>query len=331
MQQINLKDISREEWLKLRMNGLGGSDIATALGMNPYKQPIELWYEKTGKLEPEDLSDKQHIEWGNRLEDVVAEAYTDKTGLKVRRKNFMVFDENDPHLYANIDREVVGQNRVLECKTAGAFARRDEWGPGNTYDEAGGLNEVDTQVPASYLMQVSLYMHVLGKDTADLAVLIGGNDFRMYSFMKDNELTDLMLQGAREFWALVEQGVAPPIDYSHPSTAALLKRNFCDVEGGMIRLPGEIQHWRNVMAESKEKVKQYQSVADVAEMHILETMGNHPVGILPDGSIFERKLQTRKAFEMPSSTFVRLYHKSGKPAEKIIEAFTPQLEAPSDE
>mgnify|MGYP003377675870 CR=1 FL=1 len=39
---------SREAWLKARKNHIGGSDAASCIGMNPYKDNVTLWEEKMG-------------------------------------------------------------------------------------------------------------------------------------------------------------------------------------------------------------------------------------------------------------------------------------------
>lgn len=59
-----IKAKTYEEWLELRTKGLGGSDIGTALGFNSFKSPYQLWAEKTGLIEPEDISDKVAIQIG---------------------------------------------------------------------------------------------------------------------------------------------------------------------------------------------------------------------------------------------------------------------------
>lgn len=46
---ISTKELPREEWLAVRKQGIGSSDSATAVGLNPYKSQLELWLEKTGR------------------------------------------------------------------------------------------------------------------------------------------------------------------------------------------------------------------------------------------------------------------------------------------
>lgn len=80
--EISTKDMTHEDWLAERRKGIGGSDIATILGLNKWKSPLQLFLEKTGKVQAEDLSDKEVIYWGNVLEDVVAKEFEKKNREK---------------------------------------------------------------------------------------------------------------------------------------------------------------------------------------------------------------------------------------------------------
>ena len=63
------------EWLKGRMNGIGGSDASAIVGMNPYKSNIELFEEKTGRRIPEDISEKPCVVYGKRAEAPIRELF----------------------------------------------------------------------------------------------------------------------------------------------------------------------------------------------------------------------------------------------------------------
>ena len=63
------------EWLRCRRMGVGGSDVAAIMGLSPWRSPIEVWADKTGRAEPEDMSGKPWIEWGNLLEPLVGRTH----------------------------------------------------------------------------------------------------------------------------------------------------------------------------------------------------------------------------------------------------------------
>lgn len=148
-------EMTHDEWLLDRRKGIGGSDVATILGLNKWKSPYQLWLEKTGQIDLEH-TESEPAYWGNVLEEVVAKEFQERTGKKVRRKNQVFEHPLHPFLRANIDRDVVGENALLECKTANAFLGK-EW-------------EGD-EVPLSYLCQVQHYMNVLNKEIVTLRSL----------------------------------------------------------------------------------------------------------------------------------------------------------------
>lgn len=196
------------EWHELRSKGLGGSDIGTMLGLNPYKTKYQLWLEKTGQVQPEDISDKLHIQIGNELEDLVARIFEQETGLKVQRDNKTHYHPKYPFLLANIDRKIVGERALLECKTTSTFSKK-QW--------------EDDEVPASYLMQVHHYLNVLDYDYAYIAVIIGNSDFVYKKIERDEELITNYTNMAIDFWNnYVLGGREPEIDYTDKQAIAFL-------------------------------------------------------------------------------------------------------------
>ncbi|RXJ70761.1 hypothetical protein CS022_22280 [Veronia nyctiphanis] len=147
---VNLNDEDRFHFQ--RRLGIGGSDVAAILGLSPYRTAYEVWEEKTGRSEPDDLSDNDRVHFGNELEDVVAREYARRTGQKVQKRNHPFVHKTQPWLRANIDRHIVGADKGLECKTADKWAARDMWGKGNVYAHRDGevmLVEADEKCPST--------------------------------------------------------------------------------------------------------------------------------------------------------------------------------------
>ena len=115
--KTSTKDMSHEQWLEARRKSIGGSDAASILGLNQYNSAYALWCEKTGKITPEDISDKEAVRLGNDLEQYAAERFMDATGKKVRRENNIIYNDDYPFAHANPDRMVIGEKAGLECKT----------------------------------------------------------------------------------------------------------------------------------------------------------------------------------------------------------------------
>ena len=82
-----INQMSREEWLALRMHGLGGSDAAAACGMSKWKSPLMLWLEKTGKQASQAAGEAAY--WGTIMEPILRNEFAKRTGLKVEEVPFM--------------------------------------------------------------------------------------------------------------------------------------------------------------------------------------------------------------------------------------------------
>lgn len=209
---VKTQDLDRDQWLQVRKGGIGSSDAAAAVGLNPYQSQLELWMEKTGRAPtapPGDggADDLSPMYWGSLLEPIVAAHYTRRTGNRVRRINAVLQHPEHPWMLANIDREVMGAPDVqlLECKTAGiqgAWLWRDG-------------------VPEYVQLQVQHQLAVTGKQAADVAVLLGGQELQIFRIERDEELIAQLIILEREFWGYVERGQAPPADGSDSADRAL--------------------------------------------------------------------------------------------------------------
>jgi len=235
----NILHMDRTEWLRARQQGLGGSDCGTIMGVNKWKSPFQLYLEKTGEYAEE--IDNEFIYWGNRLEDMVAEEFAKRTGKKVRRNNHLLIHPEYDFMLANLDRVVVGEKALLECKTTSAY-NREQW--------------EGESVPATYLCQIQHYMAVTGYEKAYIAVLIGGNQFVWKEIPRDDELIDMIIEREKDFWENhVLANVPPPIDGSE-AAGDLLKKLYPDDNGETIMLSEEedklIDALEHVKAELKD-------------------------------------------------------------------------------
>jgi putative phage-type endonuclease len=208
--------MNRADWLEQRRTGIGGSDIAAIAGVSPWRTAVDVYFEKRAEAPPAEESPAMY--WGTQLEDLVAREYAKRTQRRVQRVNAILRNRYQPWQMASLDRAVINPDiagrviwrqgrlttdRILECKTANGFAA-------NLWGEPGS-----DQLPDAYLLQCQWYMGVTGVEHADLAVLIGGQDFRVYHIARDQDTIDLLVALAAEFWSDCQAG-RPPI----PTTAA---------------------------------------------------------------------------------------------------------------
>lgn len=206
---VDTRTLDRGQWLEVRQGGIGSSDAATAAGLNPYKSPLELWAEKTGRVvahaEGPGMEDPRY--WGTMLEPFVATAYQEKTGRKVRRVNAVLQHPTFNFMLANIDREIVGcpDVQILECKTAGEFGAR-LWKDG---------------VPEYVQLQVQHQLAVTGRQAADVAVLLCGQRLEVHRIERDDEVIARLIVLETKFWEYVQHDIEPPADGSESSARAL--------------------------------------------------------------------------------------------------------------
>lgn len=208
----NTKNMQYQDWLKVRKQGIGSSDAATACGLNPYMSMLELWMIKTGRVKQnidDDSSGVAPLYWGKQLEPLVAEYYSLHTNNKVRRVN-AVLQHPDPDksfMLANLDYSIVGSDEVqiLECKTAGEYGAK-LWRDG---------------VPLYVLCQVQHQLAVTGKQAAHICVLLCGHETKIFKVTRSESVIEHLIKAERYFWECVEKDVPPDVDASESAAKAL--------------------------------------------------------------------------------------------------------------
>ncbi|MEL6046730.1 lambda-exonuclease family protein [Stenotrophomonas maltophilia] len=206
---VETRTLDRGQWLEVRKGGIGSSDAAAAVGLNPYKSQLELWLEKTGRAAGDEggIDMDSPMYWGTLLEPYVAQAYQQKTNRRVRKVNAVLQHPTFPFMLANIDREIVGspEVQILECKTAGEFGSR-LWRDG---------------VPEYVQLQVQHQLAVTGKAAADVAVLLCGQELQVHRIERDDEVIARLIVLEARFWEHVETDTSPPADGSTSADKAL--------------------------------------------------------------------------------------------------------------
>lgn len=174
-----------QEQVKARRNYIGGGDAAPILGLSRWDTQLGVWAIKTGRVDPEDISDKLAVILGNKLEDTVAELFTEATGKKVHRVNETKFHVEHSFIGANIDRRVVGEDAILECKTCSAWKAK-EW--------------AGEEIPQEYILQVVHYLAVTGSKYGYIAVLIGNQEFKWQMITRDDDMIRDLIAKEVKFW-----------------------------------------------------------------------------------------------------------------------------------
>ena len=262
--------LTQEEWLQLRMKGIGGSDAAAAMGMSRYKSQYTLWAEKTGQMKQPDLSGNDAVYWGTVMEPILRQEFSKRTGLEVQEIPFMFCDKDNPFMLADIDgiaKEEDGSCSLLEIKTAGLYAAKD-WADG---------------LPPEYYMQVQHYLSVCGLNHAYVIVLIGGNDFRFIEVDRDDNTIGNIIALESDFWNNhVLTKAAPDVDGS-TSTADTLGELYPKGNKTSLILPDSADEIAKYYLDIQLQEKELKTEKLMAENELKEMLGESECALTPAG------------------------------------------------
>lgn len=255
---------AREAWLEERRTGIGGSDTAPILGLSPYKTPLAIYQEKRG--EARSIEDNAPMKWGRQLEPVIRQEYSDQTGRVVLVPERMRRHPQHDFMVANVD-GFTEDGRIFEAKTA---RTANGWGePGSD------------QVPQGYLLQVQHYMAVLGMAVADVAVLIGGSDFRLYEVPADRELQQMLIDAEADFWACVQRGEPPePVTF-----ADAMARWGHASKAGSVLADDEAQAAVLDLGRLREQIAALEARQEQAKAVVMRALGERDTLVSPQGDV----------------------------------------------
>lgn len=258
-----------EAWEKLRMNGIGGSDVAVIMGYNAWKKPYALYCEKVGLVPPDDLSENEAVEWGTKLEPIVAQKFSEVTGKKLKRWG-TVCNPDAPWQMANFDRLIVGEDCGLECKTANAF-KKEEW-------------EGDS-VPDAYYTQCQWYTALSGFEGWWIACLIGGQHFEYKYIPRNDAFIADMLEKVTDFWENhVLAKVPPDIDGSESSSEAV-KKAYPTSNGMETALPYTALEIIKRLDELDKTLAIIKEQQDEGKNQLKLMLGENEIGIIDDRKV----------------------------------------------
>lgn len=190
-----------------RRTYLGGNDIATVVGVNPYQTLSQLVLEKRGEL-PQ-TSANEAMKMGLLFESSILSRAEEDLG-SITQRNTFVAHPTTSYLGGTIDG--LAGTVLVDAKNLGHF-RRQQWLHGG--------------VPEHYVTQLNYYAALLklnGQEvtTAQLAVVFGGQTFELVPVQIDDELGAMLLGAGHQFWekyildnAEVDLTMLPSVTLSH--------------------------------------------------------------------------------------------------------------------
>lgn len=258
---------SREEWLAGRSQGIGASEAASVVGLNPFETPYQLWRRKKGLDPPPPETFAMRA--GHLLEDDVAQLFAEATGSRIIQAttaDFAVIDEARPWLRVSPDRlfwrqgarRNAANKAVLECKTTQRDIDPDD-------------------LPSHWFCQLQMNMGVAGCKDGALAWLTAGREFGFMDFSFNPAFFDWIAAEVTKFWQdCIIGGQEPP---ATDVQDVLLKHPRHDDAKTAIATDETEAAWRR-LKELKEELAAMEAKKKELEAEIKTAMGE--AGILAD-------------------------------------------------
>lgn len=197
-----------------RKNRIGGSDVAALFGLDPYKSYWRLWHEKAGNIEPEDVSQKDEVKFGVKMERAIAVWFSEENKLEyhytdyIGSKNINNFG-GKPDFY--IEKTPLENNLnmgVLEVKTTG-YNSYKLW--------------VNGEPPIHYQLQLQTYMGLSGMKWGMLAILVDRKLLPPFEYEFRPKVFSAIEQKVVEFWQSIKEGREPEQKYDDRSVQLIRK------------------------------------------------------------------------------------------------------------
>lgn len=293
---MSTKNLAKKDWLMARKDGLGGSDAAAALGMSPFSSPLSVYLDKTRDII--DDTDNNYMRLGRDLEDYVAKRFEEQTGKKVRRKNAMMAHDDYDFMIADIDREVVGEKAILECKVS-ARGRFENW---------------ENVLPPQYEIQCLHYLAVTGAEKCYLAALfLMSGEFKIFEIERDDKAIEALIRREKDFWHNhVLAGIEPDYDGSDDADE-ILKEKYNDPNDEEVLLEDKYLDKLDLYDKLKQEKKDIEKNIKLIEQEIKESMGNAQKAIVGERKVFWKSVtQTRVDTDALKEKYPQVYQECSK-------------------
>lgn len=269
---------NRQEWLRERKTYIGGSELAAICNVpgceikSYNRTPLDIYLSKTTDEIKELTKRDANFEaayWGTKFEPLVAERYAAECNVEINDSDGLIRHPKYPFIACNIDKWVNNREYILECKT-GHFFKKKDW------EEQGVF-----KIPECYHLQVAYYAAICDVPKVDIAVLIGGQDFRIYTYERNKELENKLIKIACNFWRNHIEKRIPPKCVNTKDTFNLFPESH---HHEIVAESNIIQKLEELKAAKKEENK-IQFVIEKLKVEIQEFMQDYDVLIDDNGNI----------------------------------------------
>ena len=252
---------------KLRAQGIGGSEVAAILGLDPRRDAFAVYADKLGLVER--AAPTGRMLWGKRIERVIADAYSDETGRAHEWCDDTRVHPTRPWQVFSPDAFVLGPPLTGPRPTIGGLdAKNVAWDQAAKWGDPGS-----DLVPDSIALQCQWYCSAAELPWWDVAALFGGNDLRVYRLHRDAEIEATLLEEAERFWRDHVLARVPPAPGASAATTEALKRMYPrNVEACRFATPEEAEMLMRMKA-ARERADAADAEKDAAENAVKLAIG----------------------------------------------------------
>lgn len=297
-------------WHEWRRAGVGGSDAGALAGLSPWRSPLSVWLEKTGRTQPEERAQESPWKrWGRRLEPVMADEFEELRGLVVGHMGVLCERDGSPWQRATLDGLVYESHADLDAGVDQAIAvlelKTSSWRSPLSWEEG---------VPKLYAAQVQHELMVTGLPMAYLAVLHDGSRFEIYELEADPEAIGALAELEEDFWRCVREDTPPAID-SRASTERAVRDAFQEgTKGAALTLSDDLAAHARAYASLQRQRSAIEVELVEHRLALMVALGEHESGIDAEGN----ELLTWKTYQADSVDMEALKAKHPR----LVERFT---------
>lgn len=261
MSNTIIRPKDRAEWLKYRQNGIGSSEVATIVGLNPWETPYQLWRRKIGLDAPKEENFAMRA--GHYLEDAVSMFWQDETGRQIIKSSagdWIIRDDERPYMQVSPDRTYWLQDMphnnenkgILEIKTTQKSIDEDD-------------------IPKHWFCQLQYQLGVAGYQYGSLAWLTQGREFGYKDMTLVPDFFSWLVEEVDKFWIDNIQGKKEPTSANIQDI--LLKYNS-HTDGKVVEVNDEIFSAYKDLKSVKEELSMLEEKKTVLEEKIKMGFGD---------------------------------------------------------
>lgn len=292
MNAVKFEFKNEREWLTARTSGIGGSDAPVIAGVGETSL-LELYTEKIGIVEPDDISDKDIVYWGKKLEPLVADKYQEETQRSLVNHGIHFFKRSDlgVPLFASLDREIVPINGQgpgdLQIKTTGHYSKR----------------ELLEELPIDWQVQIQHELAVMDWEWASLAALLFPSRKLVWvDAQRNDSFIKSLLEKEREFWDRIVHKDPPAPDASESAKKTIAKLYPKD-NGKTVFLSKAAIEWDAKLTQAKAQEAQAKADHKQYENLLKMAIGDATFGVLPNAVTYSNKHQGRAGYTVEPTEF----------------------------